>query len=161
MEFPIPFAVPRDFSSVLTSYTRQGLRVIAAGKRQLNTNLRWKEVDDMSRWAPHNPTTIPSYCWVNPRSKDMPSLHIAEMLDNCQTFDVIDIVKSWTVVVAQVIAHQSDYGIRGREFNSHWELVLFLLFSFLSLNQWCVLKQVPHGGATLLMFNFPTNKLKA
>jgi hypothetical protein len=43
------FSVPRDFNSVLMSYTRQGLRVIAAAKRQLNTNLRWKDVDDMSR----------------------------------------------------------------------------------------------------------------
>ena len=31
----------------------------------------------------------------------------------------------------------------------------FSIFSFLSLNQWCVLNQVPCGGATLLIFNFP------
>ena len=35
-------------------------------------------------------------------------------------------------------------------------LFLFLfLFSFLSFNRWRVLSQVPHGGATLLFFNFP------
>ena len=55
----------------------------------------------------------------------------------------------------------SDYGSRGPGFDSrcHWELGFFLsllfLFSFLSFNQWCILDQVPRGGATLLIFNFP------
>ena len=33
----------------------------------------------------------------------------------------------------------------------------YSLFSFLSFNQWCILNQVPRGGATLLVFNFPIN----
>ena len=48
----------------------------------------------------------------------------------------------------------SDYGLRGPGFNSHWELGFFsrlFLFSFSSVNQWCVLNQVPRGGATLLL----------
>ena len=35
-----------------------------------------------------------------------------------------------------------------------------LLFP-ISINQWCALKQVHHGGATPLIFNFPTTKVKA
>ena len=54
-------------------------------------------------------------------------------------------------VVAQAVAHWTTEGPR---FKSRWELGFFL-FSFLSFNQWCVLNQVPHGGATLLVFNFP------
>ena len=48
-----------------------------------------------------------------------------------------------------------NYVSRGPEFESQWELGFFLLFPF-SLNQWCVLNQVPRVGATLLSFNFPT-----
>ena len=51
----------------------------------------------------------------------------------------------------------SDLRSRGPEFDSHWEWA-FSLFS--SINQRCVLKQVPCGGAALLIFNFPT-KMKA
>ena len=41
----------------------------------------------------------------------------------------------------------SDYGSRGPKFDSHWE-VDFFLFSFIFLNQWCMLNQVPRGGTT-------------
>jgi len=34
---------------VLQSFTREGLRVIAAATKPLNANLRWTEVDSMSR----------------------------------------------------------------------------------------------------------------
>ena len=53
----------------------------------------------------------------------------------------------------------SVYGSRSLEFESHCEMGFFLLFP-IPLNQWCVLYQVPRGGATLLSFNFPT-KMKA
>ena len=42
----------------------------------------------------------------------------------------------------------------GPEFDSHWED--FFLFFPNSLNQWCVLNQVARGGATLMIFKFPT-----
>ena len=45
----------------------------------------------------------------------------------------------------------------GPEFDSHWELGFFRPFP-ISLNQWCLLKQVHRIGATLLIFNFPTKK---
>ena len=41
--------VPADFTATLQWYTKQGLRVLAAGHKTLNANLRWKEVDDLSR----------------------------------------------------------------------------------------------------------------
>ena len=44
-----PETVPSDFTSVLQTYTTQGLRVIAAATKSLNANARWQEVDDMSR----------------------------------------------------------------------------------------------------------------
>ena len=54
------------------------------------------------------------------------------------------------MVVAQVVAHRST----DREVQSSiplgWELGFFL-----SLNQWCVLNQIPHEGATLLFYNYP------
>ena len=37
----------------------------------------------------------------------------------------------------------------------NWAFSLSSLFSFLNFNQWYVLNQVPCGGATLLVFNFP------
>ena len=46
---------------------------------------------------------------------------------------------------------------RGPGFNSRWELGFFL-FSFLSLNQWCAFNQVPHGGASLLIFKISLEK---
>ena len=55
----------------------------------------------------------------------------------------------------------SDYGLRGPEFDSHWELDFFL-FSYLSyLNQWCVLNQVPRGGATQLITQLSKKKTEA
>lgn len=44
-----PETVPSDFTSVLQTYTTQGLRVIAAASKSLNANARWTEVDEMSR----------------------------------------------------------------------------------------------------------------
>ena len=41
----------------------------------------------------------------------------------------------------------SDYGSRGPKFDSHWE-VDFFLFSFIFLNQWCMLNQAPRGGTS-------------
>ena len=41
----------------------------------------------------------------------------------------------------------SDYGSRVPKFDSHWE-VDFFLFSFIFLNQWCMLNQVHRGGTT-------------
>ena len=46
---------------------------------------------------------------------------------------------------------------RGPGFNSRWELGFFP-YTFLSLNQWCALNQVPHGGATLLIFQISLEK---
>ena len=44
----------------------------------------------------------------------------------------------------------SDYWSRGPYFDSLWELS-FYLFPFPSLNQWCVLNQVPRGGDYCLL----------
>ena len=56
----------------------------------------------------------------------------------------------------------SDNGLRGPGFDSHWELgffsllLSFFLFSFSTVMQRCVLRQVPRGGATLLfLLRFP------
>ena len=52
------------------------------------------------------------------------------------------------VVVAQVVAHRTtDREVQG---SISLGAGLFSLFSFSSVNQWCVLNQVPHEGATLL-----------
>ena len=51
----------------------------------------------------------------------------------------------------------SDYGTRGPGFDSRQELGFFL-FSFLSLNQWRVLNQVPHEGETQLIFQISLEK---
>ena len=61
------------------------------------------------------------------------------------------------VVAAQAVAHwATDREIAGLNPTGGWAFFLFL-FSFLSFNQRCVLNQVTHGGATLLVFDFPIN----
>ena len=67
---------------------------------------------------------------------------------------------TWDVVVAQAVAHQTTdrkvaSSIPAAAGSWAFTLVYLYLFSILSFYQWCVLNQVPHGGATLLVFNFP------
>ena len=61
------------------------------------------------------------------------------------------------IVVAQVVARRtSDREVPGSKPAAATGSWAFLsLFSFLSFDQWCALNQVPRGGATLLVFNFP------
>ena len=49
----------------------------------------------------------------------------------------------------------SDCGSRSPQFNSRIEqgILLFSSLSYISLNQWCVLNQVPDGRAAHLVFN--------
>ena len=71
------------------------------------------------------------------------------------TTKVIDRLSFLVVVVAQAVAHRTtDPEVPGLNPAGRWA---FLLFSFLSFSQWCTQNQVPHGGATLLAFNFPIN----
>lgn len=44
-----PETIPSEFTSVLQTYTKQGLRVIAAATKSFNANAKWKQIDDMSR----------------------------------------------------------------------------------------------------------------
>ena len=67
----------------------------------------------------------------------------------------------WAMVVAQVIAHQTT-DLEALGFYSCWELgfflsSLYLLFSFSSVNQWCVLNQVP-TTTLLILQNFQRKK---
>ena len=60
----------------------------------------------------------------------------------------------FAMMVAQVVAHRTKDRLRFTLLAG-----LFSLFSFLFLNQWCILYQVPHRGASLLLFWFPKNML--
>ena len=61
------------------------------------------------------------------------------------------------VVVAQVVGHRTtDREVLSLIPAGSW--AFFFSFLAISLNQWWVLNQVPHGGATLLIFNFPLHK---
>ena len=55
-----------------------------------------------------------------------------------------------------MVAHRTtDREVQGSIPTGSWAfflLSLSLLFPFSSVNQWCVLNQVPRGGATLLLF---------
>ena len=56
------------------------------------------------------------------------------------------------MVVAQVVAHRTtDQEVLGSIPTGSWAFFSSLLFP-ISLNQWFILNQVPHGGATLLIF---------
>ena len=64
---------------------------------------------------------------------------------------------NWAAAIAQVVAHQTtDREVLSLIPSRNWAFSSSLLFSFLSLNQWCFLKKVSLGGATLMVFNFPT-----
>ena len=56
-------------------------------------------------------------------------------------------------MVAQVVAHRTrDREVPGSIPTESWVFSRLFLFSFVSVNQWCVLNQVARGGATLLLF---------
>ena len=44
-----PESLPSDFTTILQIYTKQGLRVIAAATKTLNTNVGWSEINELSR----------------------------------------------------------------------------------------------------------------
>ena len=60
----------------------------------------------------------------------------------------------WAVVVAQVVAHLTmGQEVQGSNPSGSWA---FSLISFSSVNQWCILYQIPQGGATQLILQiFP------
>ena len=62
----------------------------------------------------------------------------------------------FAMMVAQVVAHRTKDRLRFTLLAG-----LFSLFSFLFLNQWCILYQEPHRGASLLLFWFPKNMLSS
>ena len=62
-------------------------------------------------------------------------------------------------MVTQMVAHRAmDREVPSLNPTGSWAF-FFSIFPT-SINQWCILKQVSRGGATLLIFNFPT-KMKA
>ena len=64
------------------------------------------------------------------------------------------------VVVPQVVAHQTtDREVSSSIPTGSW--AFSLIFFLQSLNQWCVLNQVPRGGATLLIFQLSKKKMEA
>ena len=63
-------------------------------------------------------------------------------------------------MVAQEVAHRTtNQEVPSSIPTGNWAF-FFSSLSYLSLNQWCILKQVPRGGASQLIINF-TTKMKA
>ena len=102
--------------------------------------MRDVRVHNCARWdVLHSPDAVINFFW------EKPGIEISEVT-----------TKPWPWSSSS--GSPLDYGARGPKFDSRWKLGSFPLSSLLSLNHWCALQQIAHGGATQLIFNFPTNK---
>ena len=68
----------------------------------------------------------------------------------------MDPVISIGVQMGRGVAQNEAHWTTDREVPSMIPAGTWVLLFSVSLNQWCILNQVPLEGATLLVFNFPT-----